>query len=305
VIKLVFGVSVFCLSACTIHLTPQNFIHQDETVGSLDLQGLQEGQEKALPLASSISASSSITSAAASPGILRPLKITGADDKSLVGLALMQSSAEANIIFFAGNGMTLNQSAEVLARLSKIPANVIWFDYRGVGVSDSSNSVGIDLFRNDSFDIYNLAKEIFPPQLPLIVHGVSMGSLIAAELAGSRPVDGLVLDSAMASVAGLSERLTPMWAKLFATVVLSDDLISLNNSESFKKYSGPLLILVGSEDRMTPIADAKLNLSASPSHQKTLVVIDGAAHVEPLMFESTLQAYTQFLKDLDNTAPDD
>lgn len=273
---------LFILSACTIHLSPKNFVYQDEQREELNLSGL----EKALQ-------------AENHKVRITALSLERENGLVLRGYALQQPHARANIVFYPGNGMKINQSFKVAERLAKIPANIVWFEYRGVGVSDSfNNDVTIKHLRQDSQVVFDLAKNTLPEDLPLLVHGLSLGSLLAIDLVNARPVDALVLDSAIASVPELSDRLTPWWARLFASIVLDDELRSLQMAEIIKQYSGPLLVVVGELDGMTPESDARQLYQNANSVNKTLSLAPRVGHAKPLRTDEVLQAYSTLIDSL-------
>lgn len=276
------AITLFFLSACTIHLSPKSFVYQDEQREELDLAGLE---------AALMSKNRKVN--------ITALSLERENGLVLRGYTLQQPHAKANIVFYPGNAMKINFSFEVAKRLARIPANIVWFEYRGVGISDSfKGDVTIEHLRQDSQVVFDLAKNTLPEELPLLVHGLSLGSLLAVDLVNERTVDALVLDSAIASVLELSDRLTPWWARLFASVVLDDELQSLQMAEIIKQYSGPLLVVVGELDGMTPESDARQLYQNASGVNRTLLVAPKVGHAKPLRTDEVLQAYSKLIDSL-------
>tara|TARA_B100000809_G_scaffold193165_1_gene192109 strand:- start:852 stop:1082 length:231 start_codon:yes stop_codon:yes gene_type:complete len=67
---------------------------------------------------------------------------------------LINKDALVNIVFFSANGMKISASSKILNKFSLLPANVIWFDYRGMGVSDKKENLSLISLRADVLRIF-------------------------------------------------------------------------------------------------------------------------------------------------------
>lgn len=276
---------ILLLCGCSINITSQSFIHQDEQVEpSLNLERIEAKLTNA-PMASGLAK-------------LSKTSITTPSGLTLNGINLSNNQAKVNVLLFGGNGMKISDASGILNYFSLLPANVIWFDYRGTGVSEKQATLSVTHLKQDALLTYDYAQESFDNQLPTIVHGISMGSVIATYVATQRPVAALVLDGAINSVPSLVDNLVPTWAKLFSSVTVSDELREINNVELIKQYSNPLLFLSGDTDTTTPVAFAQELYDASPSETKNFAVIHDTGHAQTMKNKQAIAVYQRFIATL-------
>ncbi|GAA0812529.1 hypothetical protein GCM10009111_06620 [Colwellia asteriadis] len=270
---------LFLLSGCSVNITKDNFIYQDEKVEvQLDLAAI----------------SAKITNDADLTTVSTVSLVTDAGE-TLKGVQLLHEKARVNIVLFGGSGMKISQSAAILNNFASIPANVMWFDYRGVGVSERKGELNLEDILQDSLQVFDLAKRSLPTNIPMVVHGISMGSIVGSALANERTLDGLVLDGAISSVPELVENTVPAWSKIFSTVTVSPELAQLNNIDFIKQYKNPLLFLAGTEDTITPIAFSQALFDISGSEVKTLATISESKHGMSMKSAAAIKAYTVFI----------
>ena len=109
---------------------------------------------------------------------------------NLNGLALLRPDAKATVLFFGGNLFRIDDAGrQVLDALATCPVNVLMFDYRGFGRSPGEPTV--ERLAADALSIYDQTR--LQQSGPLLVHGYSLGSFMAGEVAKQRRVDALVL----------------------------------------------------------------------------------------------------------------
>jgi len=272
----------FFLSGCAINITPDNFIYQDDEV------------EKRLDLAhikSKMHNDSALTT-------LSELSVTTIDGVVLKGLKLSHKEALTNIVFFGGSGMKISTSFGILDKFSQLPANVIWVDYRGAGVSEKKSELTIENLRSDALAVFDYSSKHLPENLPTVIHGISMGSVLASYVATERPIDGLILDSAVSSVTELVDNLVPAWSTLFSTVSVSPELAKVDNSQLIKNYKSPLLIIVAEDDSITPVTFSQNLYAAAQSPMKTLAIIQDSDHGKPMKKTQTIEAYKVFINQI-------
>ncbi|MEW9797913.1 alpha/beta hydrolase [Alteromonas sp. CYL-A6] len=274
-------VASVALSGCAINVTPSTFISQDAEQTPVDTTSLHASANQDETLL----------------GITR-VKLVNSHGLLLRGIALSYPDAIANIVIYPGNGMTISKANKFLHRFSKLPANVLIVDYQGMGASEKASRITIDALKEDALLVFDHAKEVFHNDNPVLLHGVSMGSLIAPYVASQRKVDGLVLDGAIDSVPDLVNNLVPVWSKLFTRISVSPELNTIDNSECIAAYRGPLLILAGEEDDMTPVAASERLLAESPSEFKQLVRVPEATHAMAMKYDITIAAYQAFISAL-------
>ena len=94
--------------------------------------------------------------------------------------------------------MKISRSSKVLNDFALLPENVIWFDYRGVGVCEKADELKVSDLKGDALRIFDFANKTFPASTPTVVHGMSTGSIFAMYVATERDPDALTLKGASA-----------------------------------------------------------------------------------------------------------
>jgi pimeloyl-ACP methyl ester carboxylesterase len=267
------------LSGCSSNYTTESFLYQDEQ------------PEKQL---TTTKIQTELTEANIS-AVVSAISLTTEDGITLRGVKLINKDALVNIVFFSANGMKVSRSSKILNKFSLLPANVIWFDYRGMGVSDKKENLSLNSLRTDALKIFDFSKGEFPTNLPITIHGLSMGSLVASYVAGNKEIDALILDGAISTVPKLVDNLMPTWSKIFYSVNLSPELAEINNVDFIKEYNKPLLFLIGEDDSTTPVINSKALYNISSSQIKVLAIIPNTEHGETMRKDKAIKAYQDFI----------
>jgi fermentation-respiration switch protein FrsA (DUF1100 family) len=224
------------------------------------------------------------------------LNITQDDGHTSRGFYLEQNAAKYTVLYFGGNGFRIQDAGIGLARVfSKIGVNFVWIDYRGLGATGGTPS--IDRIKKDSQTIIDHLKTLHKP---LIIHGISMGSLLASNIASdpknADDISALVLESAILDLDSLINNMAPGWNPVEKQ---TDPQWSTYDSVPLvQKWAGPLLLLSSSDDDYTPVANAEKLYRVSSSKQKSIAVIEGASHVNAMTKEQTIEEYRSFLASL-------
>lgn len=269
------------LTGCAIVVTPKNFIYQSSKVEKLDTTRLQaKAYKDEVSLA------------------IKPVSVVNSQGITLRGIQAIFPNAIANVVIYAGNGMTINKSVNLLHEFGKIPVNAIWFDYQGTGISDKSPRVTVGQIEADGLAVLDFAQEALRNDRPFLLHGISMGSILSTRLALKRNVDGVVLDGAVDTVGELVVDGSPGWSTWFTRTSLDPDLAVLNNGKQVQQYTGPLLLLVGDNDKTTPPAYSQAIYKQSASKNKELVVLSGRGHADVMKSPLAIEAYQQFIRSL-------
>lgn len=278
---IVVGALLSVMVACAIDVSPSSYIYQDTEVQPVDTTALSAAAQQ-----DEISVS------------ISTVELTNAQGLNLSGVAVAYGEPKVNIIFFGGNGQTISRSAKILHHFGKIPANVLWVDYQGMGSSEKAAKISIKNLKADALMVFDYAREIFSNDLPVVVHGLSMGSLVASYIADERKIDGLVLDGAINSVPEVMDNMIPAWSKFFTNVNMDPELAAVDNGILIEQYRGPLLLFVGDQDRTTPVSFSQQLYRLSPSENKDLIVVKGASHGNTMKFPQTIARYKTFVASL-------
>lgn len=269
--------SISLLSACAnIQVTDKNFLNPDSKTGYqtktvFDSNTLQS----TLPMAS-----------------MQELSIAGDDNATLKGIQIHQTDAKLNILYFGGNSFHIDANAQlVLSKLGQCQANISMIDYRGYG---RSNGVpNIQNMQADALKIYDSVREKSSGKL--IVHGMSLGSFMAAYIAQNRPLDGLILEATATNVSDWAYANTPWYARPFINFKIDEALIPIDNIKAAKLHLAPALVIVGDKDVTTPQELGIKIYDAFPNAKKQLLVVKNAGHNGLLSSPQTMPSYCQFL----------
>jgi fermentation-respiration switch protein FrsA (DUF1100 family) len=221
--------------------------------------------------------------------------ITATDGNKLEAVYLTQPGAVATILYFGGNGYTIERFGAITARaLSPLNVNLMIVDHRGYGLSQGTPTAAN--IQTDGISAFDYLSSL-PGTGPIIVHGQSLGSFIAGHVAASRETAGVVLESSVTT--------TEEWAKVRAgnapvRVTVSDAIKGQGNMRNIPAISEPLLILVGKQDEVTPprLSEGLYTASHLPPSRKTLAIVDGAGHNDVLLNSAAIEIYGRFLNSL-------
>lgn len=107
---------------------------------------------------------------------------------------------------------------------------------------------------------------------PVIVHGESLGTGIAAAVAAERPdADLLVLE---APYTALADRASEQYPWLPVSLLMKDPMPT---SDRIANVEAPVLIVHGTDDRIIPVEHGK-RLFEQASDPKQLMIVEGAGH---------------------------
>jgi pimeloyl-ACP methyl ester carboxylesterase len=180
------------------------------------------------------------------PARAERLEFTAPDGVRLEGVLIPPARASVGprvaILGFAGNASNAAAIAEFLADL--YPEHpVIGFHYRGYRPSGGVPSAAALL--DDAPLIHDLVRERLQPDR-IVAVGISIGSGVAAGLAGRRPLDGLVLVTPFDSVRAVAQGQFP-W--LPVSLLIRHDLPS---SETLARTDVPVAIVAAERDGVIP-----------------------------------------------------
>lgn len=228
-----------------------------------------------------------------------PLDIVAADGVHLRGGLLTRPGATHTVVFYGGNIATAARTGLRRAKeLAPLNVNIALVDYRGYGGSDMG-AMSAASFLDDGlrvFDHLAARRDIGR----LVVHGHSMGSLIAGHVAANRATAGAVLESSATTTEAFAERQVPWYGKPFVRVDISPALRAQGNLQQMSRIEEPLMIIVGAQDPDTPPAFSRALYEASslPADRRQLVIVNGAEHSDVFTRPQAVEAYRGFLDSL-------
>jgi fermentation-respiration switch protein FrsA (DUF1100 family) len=212
----------------------------------------------------------------------------------LRGAIFQRPESVATVLYFGGNGFVLSKHYLYVLRIYKdLPVDVVAFDHRGYG--GSTGVASLDAMMADAPLIYDYTKAL--PTVaakPLIVHGHSLGSFVAGEVAKQRSLDGLVLESSATSA--------EKWASGFADAsiwvrkgVVDSSLAGRGNLAVMATLDDPVLIVSGADDMTTrpEMAKALFDAAAVADTRKILLVVPGHGHMDASLSAEYVEAFNR------------
>ena len=223
------------------------------------------------------------------------IEVTARDGTRLHGW--LRHSAEAApphglLIYFGGNAEEVSghiHDAEAFA-----PLSVAAFNYRGYGLSEGRP--GETALIADALVIHDLLaqrEDIDPARI--VVHGRSLGSGVAVQLAAARPIRAVVLVSPYDSLRSLARKQYPF---IPVSLLLRHPFDSLARAPGIET---PLLVVAGERDRLIPPAFSR-RLHDAWAGPKRWTMIADADHNDIHSRPGYWPAIRDFLATL---APDD
>jgi uncharacterized protein len=257
------------LAGCkTITLEERHLIHPDARSGKapkqrLDLPGVQE------------------------------LALARPDGAVLHGVLLETPGAQRTVLYFGGNLFHLDDGgARVAAAFAPCGVNVAMMDYRGYG--RSSGTPTVENMGDDALAAFDYLNQRYPGAVA--VHGMSLGSFVAAHVAHRRDVAALVLEGTTTNARDLVDASIPWYYKPFVNVRLAPALQAVDNMEAAARVRAPTLMLSGERDKSTPPALAMKVFDALAAPRKRFVLAPGAGHEDVLSRPAAAAALCQFLR---------
>src|SRR5262245_6367301 len=187
--------------------------------------------------------------------------------------------SQAVIVFCGGDSFHRSiEGGEALEALAR-NADVVLFDYPGYGESTGTPTAAVILENALAVYDYAVALETSAGK-KRVLYGFSLGGMVAAQIAGRRAVDGLVLEATAPSAEAWARSQIPWYAKPLVKPHIEPGLASIDSIVSLRRYGGEVLLLTSPSDRRVP---AFLSVRMYRELRRlgvgtTLVQLSGTAH---------------------------
>ena len=184
---------------------------------------------------------------------------------------------QVRVLLFHGNGEVVADYDDAAAACADVGAGLAGLavvDFRGYG-----QSTGIPSLRAIVDDAAAVVRAVVAHDggRPIVVMGRSLGSLCAAEIAGTADahvaahVDGIIIESGIARLAGLIER-----RGLPVPAVISGS--RYDPLPKVKRNRRPLLVLHGEDDEIIDVSEGQELFEAATAEHKMLRRVPGRGH---------------------------
>jgi uncharacterized protein len=221
------------------------------------------------------------------PGTLGPSdSVRPVPQESVQNLTLELDGGTADAVFIAGHGdkasitLLYNHGNYVgiehyqprVRMLHEAGYSVFIWDYRGYGKTQPETFPTASEFMADARIARDAVDLVAPDPTKVVVYGYSLGALPGIEQATTRPGCALILEAPFTSMQRVAESAT--------TLTLRDQMLSdgqFDNIEKLRRHEGPLLAMVGDNDRYFP-PKYVLELAAQNPGPTETWVVPGAGH---------------------------
>jgi pimeloyl-ACP methyl ester carboxylesterase len=227
-------------------------------------------------------------------GTIEEEDIATPDGALLSGIIFNPHPAAGRVIlYFGGNMFHLDQhGAELLPQLTSCGTGVAVFDHRGYG--RSRGEPNLVRMAADAVRVFDLVNARFPGQV--IVHGQSLGSILAAHVAQQRPAArAIVLEATTSTVQDWVDANVPWYVAMVTKVEVETGLKAVDNVAAMRAYQGPSLVLAGERDKVTPVALARKVYDAIPGQRKQWHLSPGAGHNDTFGRADVMPLYCKFV----------
>jgi pimeloyl-ACP methyl ester carboxylesterase len=201
-------------------------------------------------------------------------------------------SSKLVVLYFYGNGGTIDRYDEFMHKIAALGPRVITFDYRGYGFS--SGTADLLTIREDALLEFDLATQIAGDPGHVVVLGFSMGTAVASYVASQRKIGALALIAPIATVTeeypyyAVANGMSPKEAA--ALVPAPDAHQVFDEVDLVDKSTAPLVVIHGDADELVSYAQGKEVLAASTGNPKHLVTLPGIHHNDAPMQPATFDA---------------
>ena len=210
-----------------------------------------------------------------------------ADGKKINGWYLDNPKSDKVILHFHGNTGNMSTYLNRISSYYKIPSDVFVIDYHGFGKSEgkiSDQTLYMDVQAAYSF----LIKKKYKPNQIMVI-GVSMGGIAAAELAATQKIAGVIIIATLSSAKDVFEQHVPFFLQPFIWINST-----YNVTETIKKISVPILFIHAKDDKLLPYKMALKNYQ-NAKEPKYLITADGG-HYDMRLSTEQKAKYVEFIK---------
>lgn len=170
-------------------------------------------------------------------------------------------------LYLHGNGGNLAHRPGHLQEIAAAGSSVLILDYRGYGKS-AGHPTERGLYRDADAGYAHLIGMGYQPAR-IVVHGESLGSAVATDLAARHPCAGLVLESPFTSLSDMAGMVVPLLGPLFAR--------GFHTRRKIAGVHAPVLVIHGDRDRTVPYAMGRAVFQAA-HEPKFFWTVEGATH---------------------------
>jgi hypothetical protein len=193
--------------------------------------------------------------------------LTAWDGVKLHGWWVQPENPRTATLFLHGNAGNVTHRADSFEALRQAGSAVLCIDYRGYGKSEGSPSEP-GLYR-DAEAAYQVLRQRGWAAERIVLHGESLGTAVAVELATRVPAAGVVLEAPFPSLQAVAREVLPVIGPLL--------IWGFDSGSRIANIKAPLLVIHGRRDDIIPYPLGE-QLFAAARAPKRLVALETAGH---------------------------
>lgn len=170
-------------------------------------------------------------------------------------------------LFLHGNAGNVTHRIPHIREIVAAGSSILILDYRGYGKSGGRPTEKGLYIDSETALAYLLGQGYRPKQI--ILHGESLGTAVAIDLASRRPCAGLILEAPFTSGSDVAGTVLPVLGPLLVR--------SLNSVPKIRWILKPKLFMQGDQDEIIPLRLGQ-ELYAAAQAPKSFWIVEGAGH---------------------------
>lgn len=170
-------------------------------------------------------------------------------------------------LFLHGNAGNITHRGSHVREIIAAGSSLLLLDYRGYGKS-AGRPTEAGLYADADAAYEHLAARGYRPE-QIVIHGESLGTAVAADLASRHLSAGLVLEAPFTSARDVAAKMLPLIGPLL--------IWSYDTRAKIRRVRAPVLILHGDHDEVIPFEMGRALFDAAPT-PKSLWPVTGAGH---------------------------
>ena len=186
-------------------------------------------------------------------------------------------------LFLHGNAGNITNRVDAMREVAAAGSSILMIDYRGYGKSGGRPTEAGLYIDSESAFIHLLGMGYRAKQI--ILHGESLGTAVAVDLAWRRPCAGLILEAPFTSASDVAATILPVVGPVLVR--------SFNSVPKIRWNLSPKLFVQGDRDEIIPLRLGQA-LYAAAQGPKSFWVVEGANHNDILATAGA--AYGQHLR---------
>lgn len=211
----------------------------------------------------------------------RPVQIPS-EASVLYGLERRPADARATLVVLHGNALNLSIQPwyGLLEALAETEFNVLAIDYRGFGLSTGTAS--FSNMRDDA----RVALQSVSDDQPVFLYGLSLGSVVAAELADDPKVQGMILEGGITDTDDMIS--TFQSRRLFGSLFNVDveDSLQFDAVTELEQLDKPVLVIHGKRDENIPFEYGQALYAATRHPGSDFYPVEEGGHCDTFHVES-------------------